>query len=48
MHAPKGKVRGLGDLVLNVTGGLSERNLALALIGIECVFAAIVLALYLK
>ncbi|VVB56765.1 Phospho-N-acetylmuramoyl-pentapeptide-transferase [uncultured archaeon] len=48
LHAPKGKIRGLGDLVLRVSGGLSERNLTLALIGIECVFAVIVLALYLK
>jgi len=48
LHAPKGKTRGLGDLILNVTGGLTERNLTLALIGIECVFALIVLALYLK
>ncbi|VVC02392.1 Phospho-N-acetylmuramoyl-pentapeptide-transferase [uncultured archaeon] len=48
LHAPGGKTRGLGDLVLNVTGGLTERNLSLALIGIELVFAVIVLALYLK
>ncbi|MCL6088809.1 MAG: hypothetical protein M1530_01440 [Candidatus Marsarchaeota archaeon] len=48
LHAPKGKTRGLGDLILNLTGGLSERNLALALMGIEAVFALVVLALYLK
>ena len=48
LHAPAGKTRGLGDLVLRVTGGLTERNLTLVLMGIEAVFAVIVLALYLK
>ncbi len=48
LHAPRGKLRGLGDLVLRITGGLTERNLTLALMGIEMVFAIIVLVLYLR
>jgi UDP-N-acetylglucosamine--dolichyl-phosphate N-acetylglucosaminephosphotransferase len=48
LHAPKGKIRGLGDLILRLSGGLSEQNMTLALIGIEAVFAIIALALYLK
>lgn len=48
LRAPKGKIRGLADLVLSVSGGLGERALVLRLLAIEAVFALIVLALYVK
>ena len=48
LHPPKGKIRGLADLVLSVSGGLSERALVMRLLAIEVVFALIVLALYVK
>jgi UDP-N-acetylglucosamine--dolichyl-phosphate N-acetylglucosaminephosphotransferase len=37
------RVKGLGQLIMKLTGGISERNLTLTLIGIEaiCGFAAI-------
>ncbi len=48
LYAPKGKVRGLADLVLLVADGLSEKALVMRLLAIEAVFALIVLALYVK
>lgn len=48
LRAPKGKIRGLADLVLSVSGGLSEKALVMRLLAIEAVFALIVLALYVK
>jgi UDP-N-acetylglucosamine--dolichyl-phosphate N-acetylglucosaminephosphotransferase len=41
----RNKVYGLGRLVMNLTGGVSERNLVLTLIFVECVFAFIALAI---
>lgn len=48
LRPPAGKIRGLADLVLSVSGGLSEKALVLRLLAIEAVFALIVLALYVK
>jgi UDP-N-acetylglucosamine--dolichyl-phosphate N-acetylglucosaminephosphotransferase len=46
LRAPPGKIRGLADLILTVTGGLTEKGLTMAFLGIEMVFAAIVLVMY--
>ncbi len=48
LRPPKGKIRGLADLVMSVSGGLSEKALVMRLLAIEAVFALIVLALYVK
>lgn len=48
LYPPKGKIRGLADLVLTVFGGLSEKRLVAVLLLIELCFAAVVLALYVK
>lgn len=42
LYAPEGKIRGFADLVLKLFGGLSERNLVLACVGIETVIAVAV------
>ncbi len=41
LYTPKGKIRGLADLILKVSGGMKETHLTLTLIGIEIIFALI-------
>ncbi|MFH0927598.1 MAG: hypothetical protein V1822_03395 [Candidatus Micrarchaeota archaeon] len=43
LYAPEGKIRGFADLVLRASGGLSERNLVLACVGIEAAIAVFVI-----
>ncbi len=47
LHSPKDRVRGLADVLLKVSGGLTEVQLTTVLIFIETVFASVVLFLYL-
>lgn len=46
LHAPAGRPRGLADLILQVTGGMKEKQLTMAFLGIELVFALVVLVMY--
>ncbi len=46
LHAPPGRPRGLADLLLQASGGMTETGLTMAFIGIELVFALIVLVMY--
>ncbi len=46
LYTPRGQVKGLNHLILNLFGGLSEKQLVYVFFGIELVFSAIVLALY--
>ena len=46
LHAPPGRPRGMADLILKVSGGLTEPGLTMAFLGIELVFAAVVLLMY--
>lgn len=48
LHAPKGKVRGLADVILSVSGGMSEKRLVYAFYFIEAAFALVAIALYAK
>lgn len=48
LYAPRGKIKGLNHLLLNAFGGLSEKQLVYAFFGIEIIFSAIVLALYMQ
>lgn len=48
LHAPPGRPRGLADLILQASGGLKEKQLTMAFLGIELAFALVVLALYAK
>lgn len=48
LHAPHGRVRGLCQLAMKISGGVGEQRLVLMLIGAEAVFGAIALALYLR
>ncbi|RLE37675.1 hypothetical protein DRJ17_06075 [Candidatus Woesearchaeota archaeon] len=45
LYVPKGKIRGLADLILTKTNGMTERNLTITLIGIEIIFAVIAVAI---
>jgi len=42
-----GKVRGFAQLIMKLSGGISEKNLVLFFIGMEILFGLIVIALYL-
>lgn len=46
LYCPELGVVGLGQLVMKITGGISERNLTLSLMGIEAVCGAIAVLLY--
>ncbi|MGD0780420.1 MAG: hypothetical protein ABR954_06575 [Dehalococcoidales bacterium] len=46
LYCPESRVKGLAQLVMKLTGGVSERNLTLILIGIEVIFAAIAIWLF--
>jgi len=47
LHCPPGPAKGLGQLIMKVTGGIHERALVLLLMGIEAVFGGLAIALYL-
>jgi len=46
LYCPKGGPVGLGQLIMKVCGGISERNLVLVLMGIEAVFGVVAILLY--
>ncbi len=47
LYAPKNRIRGLADLILHISNGLTEVQLTLILIGMEIVCGIIALYLYL-
>jgi UDP-N-acetylglucosamine--dolichyl-phosphate N-acetylglucosaminephosphotransferase len=46
LYCPEGGPVGLGQLIMKVCGGISERNLVLVLIGIETIFGVVAILLY--
>lgn len=46
LYCPEGGPVGLGQLIMKVSGGISERNLVLVLMGIEVVFGVIAIIIY--
>jgi UDP-N-acetylglucosamine--dolichyl-phosphate N-acetylglucosaminephosphotransferase len=46
LYCPEGGPVGLGQLIMKVFGGISERNLVLVLMGIEAVFGVVAILLY--
>lgn len=46
LYAPGGKAMGLGQLIMKLNGGISERNLTITLILTEAFFAMIAILLY--
>ena len=46
LYCPEGGPVGLGQLIMKVCGGISERNLVLVLMGIEAVFGVVAILLY--
>jgi len=46
LYCPEGGPVGLGQLIMKVCGGISERNLVLVLMGIEAVCGVVVILLY--
>jgi UDP-N-acetylglucosamine--dolichyl-phosphate N-acetylglucosaminephosphotransferase len=46
LYCPAPRVKGLAQLIMKFTGGVSERNLTLILIGIEAVFGGIAIWLF--
>lgn len=46
LYCPEGGPVGLGQLIMKVCGGISERNLVLVLMGIEAAFGVIAILLY--
>jgi len=46
LYCPEGGPVGLGQLVMKVCGGISERNLVLVLMGMEAVFGAVAILIY--
>jgi len=46
LYCPKGGPVGLGQLIMKLSGGISERNLVLVLMGIEAVFGVVAILLY--
>lgn len=46
LYCPEGGPVGLGQLIMKVFGGISERNLVLVLMGIEAVFGVIAILVY--
>jgi UDP-N-acetylglucosamine--dolichyl-phosphate N-acetylglucosaminephosphotransferase len=46
LYCPEGGPVGLGQLIMKMFGGISERNLVLSLMGIEAVFGVIAILVY--
>jgi UDP-N-acetylglucosamine--dolichyl-phosphate N-acetylglucosaminephosphotransferase len=46
LYCPEGGPVGLGQLIMKVCGGISERNLVLVLIGIETIFGVVAILIY--
>jgi UDP-N-acetylglucosamine--dolichyl-phosphate N-acetylglucosaminephosphotransferase len=46
LYCPEGGPVGLGQLIMKVCGGISERNLVLVLMGVEAVFGVVAILLY--
>jgi len=46
LYCPEGGPVGLGQLIMKVCGGISERNLVLVLMGIEAIFGLIAILIY--
>jgi len=46
LYCPDSRPVGLGQLIMKVCGGISERNLVLVLMGIEAVFAVVAILFY--
>jgi UDP-N-acetylglucosamine--dolichyl-phosphate N-acetylglucosaminephosphotransferase len=46
LYCPDNSPVGLGQLIMKVSGGISERNLVLVLMGIEVVFGVIAIIIY--
>ena len=46
LYCPEGGPVGLGQLIMKVCGGISERNLVLVLMGIETIFGVVAILLY--
>jgi UDP-N-acetylglucosamine--dolichyl-phosphate N-acetylglucosaminephosphotransferase len=46
LYCPDNGPVGLGQLIMKVSGGISERNLVLVLMGIEVVFGVIAIIIY--
>jgi len=47
LYCPEGPPKGLAQLVMKITGGISERSLVLVLIGIEGIFGLLAVLFYL-
>jgi len=46
LYCPEGGPVGLGQLIMKMCGGISERNLVLVLMGIEAVCGVVAILLY--
>ena len=46
MYCPEDGPVGLGQLIMKLLGGISERNLVLLMMGIEAVFGVVAILLY--
>ncbi|MGE4413150.1 MAG: UDP-N-acetylglucosamine--dolichyl-phosphate N-acetylglucosaminephosphotransferase, partial [Candidatus Caldatribacteriota bacterium] len=46
LYCPDGGPVGLAQLIMKLTGGISERNLVLVLMGVEAIFGVIAILLY--
>lgn len=46
LYCPEGGPVGLGQLIMKMCGGISERNLVLVLMGVEAVFGVVAILLY--
>jgi UDP-N-acetylglucosamine--dolichyl-phosphate N-acetylglucosaminephosphotransferase len=46
LYCPEPRIKGLAQLIMQLTGGVSERNLTLILIGTEAVFGGIAIWLF--
>ncbi|MCC7552638.1 hypothetical protein KO317_03150 [Candidatus Micrarchaeota archaeon] len=48
LYAPEGKIRGLADLILRTSKGMTEMHLTITLIGIEILFAIIAILIFIR
>jgi len=46
LYCPDGGPVGLGQLIMKMCGGISERNLVLVLMGVEAVFGVVAILAY--
>jgi len=46
LYCPESGPVGLGQLIMKMCGGISERNLVLMLMGIETIFGVVAILLY--